>query len=129
MIHVEWMIGIFRVDGAEYVELCLVLLEEPDGSHDPVEGSLSAPVSAVEVVKLRRPVETETDKEVILVEEPAPFIIEENAVGLEGVFGCGCRFSGTSSGAPLTAGRNPGPSVSARRPATPLSPAERGGLP
>ena len=50
-VDVYWMVGVFRIDCAEDVELHLVLLEQPGSPHHPIEGSMASFVFPVEIVK------------------------------------------------------------------------------
>jgi hypothetical protein len=45
------------------------------------------------VVKLFRAVHAQADEEIVLAKEPAPFVVEEYAVRLEGVFDHHARFA------------------------------------
>ena len=73
------------VDRAQNVELDAVLAQMPPSLHDEVEGALSAPVAPVGVVQFARPVDAQADQEIVLLEEGAPGVIEQHAVGLKGV--------------------------------------------
>ena len=73
------------VDRAQDVEVDLVLAQVPPAAHHQVEGALAAAVDAVGVVQLARAVDAQADQEVVLLEERAPVVVEQQAVGLEGV--------------------------------------------
>jgi len=85
-VDVYWMVSILSVDRTEDVELHLVFLEQPCSTLDPVKGSVATLIFPVEVVQLLRTVHAEADQEFILVEKLTPLLVEENTVGLEGVF-------------------------------------------
>jgi hypothetical protein len=80
------MVGVLSVDRAEDIEFHPVFLEQPGSPYNPIEGSMASFVFPVEVVKFPRTIHAEADQEFILVEKLAPLLIEENTVGLEGVF-------------------------------------------
>ena len=67
-------------------------LEQPGRRQDPVEGPPATPVLAVDIVELLGTVEAQADEEAVLVKEPAPIVVEENAVGLERVLDPGPRL-------------------------------------
>jgi hypothetical protein len=69
-----------------------VFLEQPGGPHDPVEGPAACFVFAIEVVKFPGTIHAKSYEEVVLAEEPAPFVVKQDAVGLEGVFNVGAGF-------------------------------------
>jgi len=77
--------GRMGVDGAEYVEIDAARGHELGGAEHAVEGGASAAVAPVGVVEVAGTVEGEPDKEVVVVEETAPFGGDERAVGLQGV--------------------------------------------
>lgn len=81
----ERMIGVYCIDGAENIELDPVLLQMAGRLQDPLEGAVSALVHAVGIVKLFRAIHAQADEEVVLFEEPAPFVVEKDAICLEGV--------------------------------------------
>ena len=61
------------------------LRRKPPAAHDEVERALPLAVAPVGVVQLARPVDAEADQEVVLLEEGAPGVVEQDAVGLEGL--------------------------------------------
>ena len=73
------------VDRAEDVEGHVVGAQVAPALHDPVEGALAAPVEPVGVVQLARPVHAQAHQEVVLLEEGAPVVVEQDPVGLEGL--------------------------------------------
>ncbi len=74
-----------RVDRAQDVELHPVAAQQPPPVHHLVPGALRPPVDTVGVVQLLGAVDAEADEEVVLGEELAPLVVEQDAVGLERV--------------------------------------------
>jgi len=62
-----------------------VFTQVPQTAHDPVEGGLAALVDPVGVVQLAWTVHGKSDQEVVVPEESGPFVVDERAVGLDGV--------------------------------------------
>jgi len=73
------------VEYAEEVELDFVLLEAFETFKDLFGRALAVVGDAVVVVEFRWAVDGEADEELLFVEEPAPVVVEEGAIGLEGV--------------------------------------------
>ena len=73
------------VDRAEDVEFDPVAAESPPAAHHQVKGALAAAIDPIGVVEFARTVDAQADQEVVLLEEGAPLIVEQDAVGLEGV--------------------------------------------
>src|SRR5271165_3708169 len=71
------------VDGAKDVELDAVLAQKTPAAHHEVEGALPLPVAPVGVVQLARPVDAEAHQKIVLLEEGAPGVVEQEPVGLE----------------------------------------------
>ena len=84
-IDVAPVVLVGGVDGAQDVEVDLVLAEMTPAVHHPVERALAAPVDAIGVVQFPRAVHAQADEEVVLLEERAPVVVDQQAVGLEGV--------------------------------------------
>ncbi len=82
-VHLERVPGVGGVDRAQHVELGAVLLQAAGGRDDAVEDGSPAEVVPVGVVQLARPVDAEPDEVVVLGEERAPRVVEQDAVGLE----------------------------------------------
>ena len=72
-------------DHAEDVELDAVLAEDLDGLHHPVPRRRAAEREPMPVVQLLRPIEADTEQELVLAEEPRPLVVDEGAIGLEAV--------------------------------------------
>src|SRR5208337_1348183 len=73
------------VDRAQYVEFDSVLAQVPPALHHLVEGALFAAVEPVRVVDLAWAVNAQANQEIVFLEEAAPLIVEEDAVGLKGM--------------------------------------------
>src|SRR5450631_304734 len=71
------------IDGAKYVELDAMAAQMTPALHDEIEGALSAAVSPVGVMKLAWPIYAQPDQEIVLLEEGAPCVVEQQAIGLE----------------------------------------------
>ena len=71
------------VDGAQDVEVDLVLAQVTPAAHHQVERALAATVDTVGVVQLARSIHAQADEEVVLLEERAPVVVDQQAVGLE----------------------------------------------
>lgn len=70
------------VDRTQDIEINTVLAELAPSPHHPVEGALSA---AVGVMDLARAIDATSNQKLVFLEEGAPVVIEQDAVGLEGV--------------------------------------------
>ena len=79
------MLLVGGVDGAEDIELDPMLAEKTPAPHDEVERALPLPVTSVGVVQLARPIDAEAYEKIVLLEEGAPGVVEQQAVGLEGL--------------------------------------------
>jgi len=82
----EGLTGVFAVHRRQRVELHAMFFERLQAGHHPGEGRLAALVHAVGVVQVGRAVDADADQKMLGGEKFAPFVIEQNAVGLEGVF-------------------------------------------
>ena len=69
----------------EGVKLDVVFMEYFDAAHDAVEGGTLAFVDAVVVVIFFGTVDRNADQEFVYGEEFTPLVVEERAVGLEGI--------------------------------------------
>ena len=79
------VVAVGRVDGGEHVPVDPVPPEYVEPAHHPVEGGLAALVDPVGVVHLARAVDGQAHQEVVLVQERAPLVVEQRAVGLHRV--------------------------------------------
>ena len=84
-IHRAAVVLVGGVDRAQDVEVDPVAAQVPPAVHHQVEGALAAAVDAIGVVELARTVDAQADQEVVLLEEGAPLVVEQDAVGLERV--------------------------------------------
>lgn len=79
------MLLVRRIHRAEDVEVDVVLAQHPPAVHHLVERAAGAAVEPVGVVDLSGPVTAQPHQEVVLLEEFTPLVVEQDAVGLEGV--------------------------------------------
>lgn len=84
-VDLQGIPGVSRIDRTQDIEFDLVFLKQPCRLHDPIERPVAGPVFPVKIVQLPRSVDTQADEEVMVVEEAAPCLIDQYAVGLEGV--------------------------------------------
>ncbi len=84
-VDFERLLGVDAVDDGEGVEFDLVFFEAGEAAHGGVEGGFAVLVIAVEIVDGSGTIDGEADEEVVLGEEFTPRVVEEGAVGLEGV--------------------------------------------
>src|SRR5579872_1253906 len=73
------------VNRAKNIEFDAMLAQMPPAFQHEIEGSLTSSVAPISVVQFARSVYAETDKEVVLFEERAPRVVEQQAIGLEGL--------------------------------------------
>ena len=78
--------GIDTVDRCEDVVFNLVFLQQTQAAHDPIKGRSPAFVHTIHIVQVAWAVNADADQEVVFFKEGAPGIIQQGAVGLEGVF-------------------------------------------
>ena len=74
------------VYAGERIERHAEFAQQPCRGHHLVEGRGTALVDAKPVMQFARTVDAEPDKEAVLLEKSRPFLVEENAVGLQVVF-------------------------------------------
>ena len=79
------MVLVGGIDGTQDVEVDLVTAQRLPALHHQIEGALAATVQPVGVVQLARAIHTQADQKVVLLEEAAPVVVQQQAVGLEGV--------------------------------------------
>ena len=79
------MIGVGGVNRAQDIDLHFVPAQRLAAAHDLIEASGAALVDPVGIVHLLRAVHAEADEKVVLLEERAPFIVQEGSVGLHRV--------------------------------------------
>ena len=84
-IDLQWMVLVRRVHRAQDVELHVVLGEQLEAPQHPLGRGVSPLVDPVAVMELRRPVDADADQEAMLGEQLAPGIVQQRAVGLDGV--------------------------------------------
>ena len=71
------------MNGGQDIERDVMLLQQLDALHHPLEGRGAAFVYAIMVVQFLRAIQTDTDQELMFPKEPAPFLIECDGVGLQ----------------------------------------------
>jgi len=84
-VHVEGMILVGCMDGAQHVDVDVAGRQRLVAGHDPIEAALSLLVEAVRVVELAGTVDGETDEEPVLLEECRPIIRQAGPVRLNRV--------------------------------------------
>ncbi len=77
--------GVLAVDDRQGVEGDAVFLQPLGGGEDAVERGLAPLGHAVGVVQVFRAVDAEADEEMVLAEEAAPGVVQQDAVGLQAV--------------------------------------------
>ena len=84
-VHHPAVVAVDGVDGGEHVPVDLVALEHVQAPHHPVEGGLAALVDPVGVVHRPRAVDGNPDQEIAGLQELAPLVGQQGAVGLDRV--------------------------------------------
>ena len=79
------LVDVRFAQNAEDVEIDFVALESLHAAHDPLEGAVALFVVTVFVVDFLRAVERKSDQPIVLMKELAPVVVEQDAIGLEGV--------------------------------------------
>src|SRR5438045_1179884 len=88
LVEIEEFVGVeqrFRRQDRDDVERHSVLPQQADAAQHPVEGALALPGTALPVVEESRAVYADTWTDAVLDEEPAPGVVNQGSVGLEGV--------------------------------------------
>ena len=81
-VHLDRVIGVRSVNRAQNVDVHPAPAQGFPTAHDLIEAPGTALIDAVSVVHFLWAVYAETDEKVVLLEERAPFIVQEGAVGL-----------------------------------------------
>ena len=81
-VHLDRVIGVRSVNRAQDVDVHPAPAQGFPTAHDLIKAPGTALVDAVGVVHFLWAVYAETDEKVVLLEERAPFIVQEGAVGL-----------------------------------------------
>ena len=84
-VHLERVVGVGGVDGAQDVDVDIVPAQAVPAADHVVEAAPALLVDAVGVVHGARAVDAEADQVVVLLEERGPLVIDQRAVGLDGV--------------------------------------------
>lgn len=82
-IHLEGIFRIVPVDDGQGIEGNLMLAQQRGRRHHQIEGGFAAAGYPVFVVQCAGPVDGEADQKAVLLEKPAPLVIEQDAVGLQ----------------------------------------------
>jgi len=64
------------VYGAEDIEVDLMFLQKLEAAHHLIERTSAAFVHAINIVQVLRPIDTQANKEIVLLEKSTPFVIE-----------------------------------------------------
>ena len=84
-VNLEGVISVEPINGGENIVFHPMLLQQPEASQHPVKGWPAPLVHPVGIVQLAGTVDANADEEAVLAEELAPFVVQERAVGLQGV--------------------------------------------
>lgn len=82
VIEIQRIVGVVVIDHRHSVPFHTVLFQQVDALHHLDERGLALLVLPIFVMELLRPVYGDTHQPVVLLEEPAPFVGEQRAVGL-----------------------------------------------
>jgi hypothetical protein len=77
------MLHVYIVQKDKSAEFDLIFLTALNTPHDPLESARAGVVHAVSVVEFLRSVDADAEEKLIVMEEPAPVIIKQNAIGLQ----------------------------------------------
>ena len=84
-IDFQRMLRVPGIDDGEGVELCSMFFQQIQTAHHAFESGALLFIHAVGVVQVCRSINADADKEAMLREKSAPFVIEQRAVGLDAV--------------------------------------------
>ena len=84
-VDIQRPVAVEAVDAAQRVMPHAVFDQEAAAVHDLVERRPAAFVHAVAVVGITRTVEADADEEIVLFEKGRPGVVDQHAVGLEGI--------------------------------------------
>jgi hypothetical protein len=76
------MLDVYVVQQNQGAEFDLIFLAALDASHNALERAATGMVHAVSVVEFLRPVNADAEQKLVVVKEPAPCIVEQDAIGL-----------------------------------------------
>jgi len=82
------MLDVSVVKQGKCVKFDFVFFAGFDGFHYLIETALPRMADAIVIVKFFRAVDADTDEKLIVVQEPAPLVIEQNCIGLKCVTYC-----------------------------------------
>lgn len=84
-VNLKGVVGIVTMHHRQGVVLHLMALEDLQASHDLIESGLAGLVRAIEIVEMSRPVDGQAYQEFVFGQKLAPFRIEQDSIGLDGV--------------------------------------------
>jgi hypothetical protein len=79
------MITVHRINGAQDIEVYLVLLQESEPLHNPVKGPFPYRIFPAGIVQLPRSIDTNTNEEPVFPEKFAPIVVQQDSIRLDGV--------------------------------------------
>ena len=85
VIEVQWIFCIKVVDHGKGIPFHAVLVQHVDTFHHLTEGRFAGSRPSILIVKLLRSVNRDAHKKIVLLEEAAPLIIQEDAIRLNAV--------------------------------------------
>src|ERR1700724_1304628 len=87
-VELEQIIGgrkRFACQDCDYVKRVIVVPEELHGAENLFACTAAAPIAAITVMQMRRPVEAHSDSDIVRPEEIDPLLIKQGTVGLNAV--------------------------------------------
>ena len=87
------MLAVLSMDDGEGVELDPVPLQPLEGPQDAAKGPLSLAVDPIAVMQMTRAIQAQANEELLSVQKLTPGVIEQEAVGLEGVADARARWA------------------------------------
>src|SRR5208283_4915477 len=84
-VNLERRVRVGAVHGGQRIEVDLVTPQSFDAAHHAIKSGLAAFVHAVGIVQFARTVNGNAYQELIFKEEFRPRVVQQDAVGLEGV--------------------------------------------
>jgi len=91
-VYLTGMVTGDPVDGDQDVVFNFVLLQEPQPAHHFVISWSTTLINAVDIMHVTGTVQAQPDQVVIFLEELAPFVVQQRAVGLHGVLESHARY-------------------------------------
>jgi len=85
MIDFQLLFNVGGADAGQDIEIHMMFFEQSNAAQDTIEGGRAALVPAIEIMRFARTVEADPDQKAIFGEEFAPLIVQQGAIGLQGV--------------------------------------------